>query len=52
MLIGLLMWVFVDPVKHPKAVEAGKIMFTVGLLAGLITFPYGGASLNLNAGHR
>jgi hypothetical protein len=51
-LIGLLMWVFVDPAKHPKAVEAGHDMFWCGLLAGLLTFPYSGASLSIGAGGR
>jgi hypothetical protein len=49
-LIGLLMWLFIDPTKHPKAVEAGKMMFAIGLLAGLLTFPYGGASLSIGTG--
>jgi hypothetical protein len=48
--IGLLMWCFVDGTRHPKAVEAGRVMFWCGLLAGLLTFPYGGASLSLGTG--
>jgi hypothetical protein len=45
-VIGLLMWLVVDAAKYPKAVEAGKIMFTVGLLAWLLTW-HGGAPARL-----
>jgi hypothetical protein len=45
-LLGLLMWIFVDPAKYPKAVEIGKIMFTVGLLASLLTW-HGGKPFGL-----
>jgi hypothetical protein len=51
-LVGLLMWAFVDPATHPKAVEAGRVMFWTGLLAGMLTFPYGGASLSIGRGAR
>lgn len=36
LIVGLLMWFFVDAAKYPKVVEAGKIMFTVGLLVFLL----------------
>ena len=36
LIVGLLMWFFVDAAKYPKVVEAGKIMFTLGLLVFLL----------------
>ena len=36
-LVGLVMWL--GSTTNPKVAEAGKIMFTVGLLAFLISVP-------------
>lgn len=35
-IVGLLMHLFVDGARYPKAVEIGKIMFWTGLLAFLL----------------
>lgn len=45
-LIGLAMFLFVDPAKYPKAVDIGKVMFWVGLLASLLTW-HGGKPFGL-----
>jgi hypothetical protein len=48
LILGLLMWIFVDGAKYPKALEIGKIMFAAGLLALLLTWhPGGGKPLSL-----
>jgi hypothetical protein len=41
-LVGLLMYVLMS---NPKAVEAGRILFGAGLLAGLLRFS--GAAVSL-----
>lgn len=41
-LLGLIMYLFVDQQKYPKAVVIGSQMFWVGLLAFLLTY-HGGA---------
>lgn len=37
-LVGLAMWCWVDPTKHPHANAAGHDMFWVGLLAFLLSY--------------
>lgn len=46
-IIGLLMFLFVDGAKYPKAIDIGKVMFWTGLLAFMIVYHGGGASLSL-----
>lgn len=45
-VVGLLMHLFVDGAKYPKAVEIGKVMFWTGLLAFMLTY-HGGTSLSV-----
>jgi hypothetical protein len=46
-LVGLLMYLFVDGAKYPKAVDIGKVMFWTGLLAFMLTYHGGGPSLSI-----
>ena len=43
-VIGLLMYLFVDAAKYPKAIEVGRILFWTGMLSFLLTYGRGGGA--------
>lgn len=46
-IVGLLMYLFVDGAKYPKAIEAGRVMFWTGALAFMLSYHGGGPSLSI-----